>query len=317
MPERSTMESLSLSFVIPCYKSASTICNVVSELISKLAINGNTHYEIILVIDGSPDETLVVANSLALKHNQVRVIELARNFGQQASIFAGIAEASFEFIITLDDDGQHPASSIIVLVNAIDDETDVIYGVAHRNRHSLIRNTFSYLFKLLILLFLNVEKARDISALRVIRSSMIRDKAIQDNSYVPLDVALHWRTNRFKTVHVEIYPRANGKSNYNFRSLLRFALLLIVGYSTKPLRFASILGFFGFVTVLTASLYILVKYLLGDVEVLGFAASFLLLGYIGSLLLLAIGIIGEYVALIFQKLSGKPLYVVRSINKHD
>ena len=145
----------------------------------------------------------------------------------------------------------------------------------------------------------------------------ISEKSIFDNIEINLlsnavvDVVLHWHTNRFSTVSVNMQQRRLGKSNYTFFSLTRFAVQIISGYSTRPLRLATILGFLTFIASSIASILLLIEWKIGNIRVPGYTSSLLAILLIGSIELITLGIIGEYVGRIHEKSMGKPLFVIR------
>ena len=308
------MQLVGLSVVIPCYKSEFFLNKNVSEIYLALqAMRGSqiASFEIILVVDGSPDNTISVAQELADSHPEIHLLHLTRNFGQHAAIFAGIQAAKLTWVLTLDDDGQHPADAISTLLEAITPDTDVVYGVSKVEEHTLVRNFFSRQAKYFTFKILNVENAKHLSAFRVFRKSLIDNVDLDHLTNGVVDVVLTWNTTRFATVEIEMKKRPSGQSNYNITALIKFAIQMITGYSTRPLRLVTLLGLGTFVVSGFGAIVVLIEWALGNITVPGYTTLVFLILIMGSLQLFALGIIGEYLGRIHEKSMGKPLFTIR------
>jgi len=303
---------IGLSVVIPCYQSEFSLNNVVLGIRDALIEINFVNYEILLVLDGPTDGTTEVAFELQSKFSECRVIELSRNFGQHAAIFAGISSSKYEVIVTLDDDGQHLSSEIPALINELGIDTDLVYGIPHDDEHNFMRNIASMTFKYGLFRILGMKNARDISAFRIFRKSLLQNVDLQKISTGTVDVSLHWSTTRIRTVKTTMPKRIVGKSNYTFRTLFKFAMQMIIGYSVKPLKFALILGLLGFLASALLTLYFLIQHFNGNIEVAGFSTLTILITALASIQLVTLGILGEYIASIHQKSIGKPMFNIRN-----
>jgi len=309
--ELSDTIKLNLSVIIPCYQSESTLHEVVSGIRDALEKFNNLEYEILMVLDGPTDGTRGIATKLENEFSECRVIELSRNFGQHAAIFAGIVFSKHEIILTMDDDGQHLPSEVPKLIEGLTAEIDLVYGVPQKDEHNFFRNFASKIFKVSLFQVLGIKNARDVSAFRVFRKSLLRNVDLQKISSGTIDVALHWSTTRIKTVKTIMGKRLAGKSNYTLRTLVRFAIQMIIGYSVKPLKFALSLGILGFLVSAALAIYYFIDYFRGNIEVAGFSTITILITTLSSIQLITLGIIGEYIANIHQKSIGKPMFNVR------
>lgn len=314
MPNSSILKNhdKSLSIVIPCFQSEASLAEVVLGIRDSLTGINGFKFEILLVLDGPTDRTAEIAAQLENEIAECRVIELSRNFGQHPAIFAGILSTKYEIVITMDDDGQHLPSEIPTLIEALSDETDLVYGLPTQEEHGLFRSFASRFFKSMLFRILGIKNARDVSAFRIFRKSLLQNIDLQKISSGTVDVALHWSTTRIKTVRTNMNKRSAGKSNYTLRSLIKFAIQMIIGYSVKPLKFALFIGLIGFLASAALSLYFLVQYLQGDVKVAGFSTITILVTALSSIQLVTLGILGEYIASIHQKSIGKPMFNIRS-----
>lgn len=299
---------MNISVVIPVYNGQETITPLVERLGSVLKERTGA-FEVILVCDGSPDDSWRVIEGLARQYGWVRGVELMRNYGQHNALLCGIRAARHEVIVTMDDDLQHPPEEIPVLMAKLEEGYDVVFGIPKKMPHNWWRNLTSVITKKVAGAIMGYKSINDISSYRIFRT---RIRAAFENYRGPdllLDVLLTWGTNRFGVVPVEEMPRTVGKSNYNLIRLIKMALTLLTGYTTVPLRFASILGFAFTVFGLLVLIYVLVTYFaLGSIPGFSFLASAVII--FSGVQLFALGIIGEYLARIFERSHGRPTYQI-------
>lgn len=302
---------MGLSIVIPCYQSETSLDQVVLGICDALKDIKGLNYEIVMVLDGPTDRTPEIARQLELEVIECRVIELSRNFGQHPAIFAGISSSKYEIIITMDDDGQHLPKEIPKLIKALSIDTDLVYGLPTEEEHGFFRSFASRFFKAMLFRILGIKNAKGISAFRIFRKSLLACIDFQKISTGTVDVALQWNTTRIRTINTDMKKRSTGKSNYTLRSLTKFAIQMIIGYSVKPLKFALFVGLLGFLFSAGLSVYFFVQYFQGNVKVAGFSTITILITTLSSIQLVTLGILGEYIASIHQKSIGKPMFNIR------
>lgn len=299
---------MNLSVVIPVYNGQHTIGELVERLGRVLPGISNS-YEIVLVCDGSPDNSWQLIEQLASRHPWVRGIDLMRNYGQHNALLCGVRAARYEVIVTMDDDLQHPPEEIPLLLAKLQEGCDVVFGIPKKMPHSWWRNATSTITKNMVGYIMGNKDIRDISSYRAFRTHIRKAFEYYRGPDLLLDVLLTWGTNRFGTVPVEESPRTLGTSNYNLVKLVKMALTLLTGYTTLPLRFASILGFLFTLIGLFVLIYLLVTYFaLGSIPGFSFLASTIII--FSGVQLFALGIIGEYLARIFDRSYGRPTYQV-------
>ena len=250
---------MNISVVIPVYNGENTITPLVERLEKVLSAICEA-YEVILVCDGSPDNSWRVIEQLASRYNWVRGIALMRNYGQHNALLCGVLSARYEITATLDDDLQHPPEELPTMLAKLAEGYDVVFGVPKKLPHSPWRNFTSIVTKYTVDHIMGVKSIRDISSYRVFHTHI--RKAFDDykGPDLLLDVLLTWGTNRFGTVAIESAPRTIGTSNYDLAKLIQMALTLLTGYTTLPLRFASILGFLFTIFGVFILVYVLVTY---------------------------------------------------------
>lgn len=305
-PSARTFESISI--VAPVYNSAATLGELVQRLEAVLPTVCQD-YEIILVNDGSQDDSWEQILSLAGEHPRVHGLNLMRNYGQHNALLCGVRASQGEVIITLDDDLQHPPEEIPKLLDKLAEGFDVVYGVPEKLPHSWWRNLFSQATKRVLAFAMGVPNLRDVSAFRAFRGRLRRAFAEYRSPNVQVDVLLSWGAARFTTVLVREDPRKTGQSGYTFGKLVKYTLTILTGFSTAPLRFTSMVGFLFTFMGIGVFIYVLAIYfLVGSIPGFPFLAS--LISIFSGTQLFALGIIGEYLARVFDRSMDRPAYII-------
>jgi glycosyltransferase involved in cell wall biosynthesis len=301
----------SLSVVIPVYNASLTLPDLISQLDSVLpALTGT--YEVILVNDGSRDQSWETICSLAERYSWVRGINLMRNYGQHNALLCGIRAARYEIAVTMDDDLQHPPQEISKLLTKLAEGYDVVYGTPIDEQHGLWRDLASQITKLVLQTAMGAQNARKVSAFRAFRSEIRQAFANYGGSFVMIDVLLTWGTTRFASTPVRVEARRQGKSNYTFSKLITLAFNLLTGFSILPLQLASILGFASMFFGLCVLLYVVGFYIINGGSVPGFPFLASIIAIFSGVQLFALGIIGEYLGRLFNRSLDQPAYTIRS-----
>jgi undecaprenyl-phosphate 4-deoxy-4-formamido-L-arabinose transferase len=300
----------SLSVVVPVFNSEGSLAQLVQRLDPVLRGLSN-RFELILVNDGSQDRSWEQICKEASRREWIRGINLMRNYGQHNALLAGIRAAAFDIVVTMDDDLQHPPEEIPKLLEKLKEGYDVIYGIPTKEQHGLWRNVASRVTKLALQSAMGAEIASNVSAFRAFRSK-VRD-AFQNyhNPFVSIDVLLTWGTTGFAAVPVQRDPRRIGISNYTFRKLVYHALNMITGFSVLPLQLASLIGFLFALFGLGVLTFVLGRYLIQGGGVPGFPFLASIIAIFSGAQLLALGIIGEYLARMHFRTMNRPSYVIR------
>lgn len=300
-----------LSVVVPVYGSEASLPELVRRLGAVLPSLAQS-YELVLVNDSSPDGSWEVIGGLAGQYPWIHAINLMRNYGQHNALLCGIRGTRYGVIVTMDDDLQHPPEEIPKLLSVLDQGYDVVYGRPAQEQHGLLRDLASFTTKLALQNMMGAEIARQVSAFRAFRAEVANAFSHYEGAFVSIDVLLTWGTNRFAATPVRHEPRSQGTSGYTFRKLVTHALNMMTGFSTKPLQFASLIGFaftlFGFGVLC----YVLIRYFLQGTPVPGFPFLASIIALFSGAQLFALGIIGEYLARMHFRSMQKPPYVVRN-----
>ncbi len=273
------------------------------------ALSG-TSFEILFVNDGSADGSWDVIRKLAREDPAVRGLNLMRNYGQHNAVLAGIRAARGEIVVTVDDDLQHPPEEIPKLLVPLSSGSDVVYGTAAKLPHSTFRNFSSWLTKFVLQKAIGAETARKVSAFRAFRTSLRGAFENYQSPFVSIDVLLTWGTRNFTSVPVTHRPREIGRSHYTLRALMTHALTVATGFSTLPLRLASLLGFFFMLLGLAVLAYVLAAYFIHGGSVPGFPFLASMIAIFSGAQFFALGIIGEYLARMHARMMEKPTYAI-------
>lgn len=300
-----------ISIVVPVFNSENTIHALAKSVGNEMTALG-VSWELILIDDGSKDDSWLKICELAQSSAHIRGLRFTRNFGQHVALLAGIRSARFSITVTMDDDLQHRPSSIVTLLDQLDAEVQLVYGVSIEEEHNLTRNISSRMSRWFLSSVIGMKQAASASAFRAFATDL-RDSWIGIvDTRISLDVLLSWSTQEYKSVNVPMDQRAFGKSNYTFNKLLKHLFNMILGFSTRPLTVITIsgciLGLLGFLVLC----WILFMYFFGARPVAGFSFIASLLSLMGGMQLVSMGIIGQYLGRIYERSMGKPIYQIKS-----
>ncbi len=307
-----------ISFVIPCYRSSQTIKSVVEEIITAMVEAKGYDYEIILINDCSPDDTFGVIKSLCVENPKIKGINLAKNFGQHAALMAGFRHVKGDMIICLDDDGQTPANEMGKLVAALEDGSDVVYAKYDHKQHSGFRNIGSKINGMMTRYMLGKPKKLYVSSYFAAKRFVIDEVIRYENAY-PYIIGLVLRTTKNITnVNVTHREREIGTSGYTIGKLFSLWVNGFTSFSVKPLRIATLMGalfaFFGFLY----TIYTIVKKFINPVVPMGFSSMMSAIMVIGGMLMLMLGMVGEYIGRIYVCMNHSPQYVIKeTINEEE
>ncbi|MCM1100320.1 MAG: glycosyltransferase family 2 protein [Clostridium sp.] len=300
-----------ISFVIPCYRSEKTLEHVVEEIRQKMTQMSEYSYEILLVNDCSPDNTQAVIRRLCETHENIRGICFARNFGQHAALMAGFRQSSGDYVICLDDDGQTPADEADRLLNKLEEGYDAVYAKYEHKHHSMFRNMGSKVNELMTRLMLGKPKELYVSSYFAVRRFVVEDMIRYENSY-PYVIGLVLRaTQNITNVTVTHRDREEGSSGYTLKKLLGLWFNGFTAFSVKPLRIATAMGGFSAVLGFLYGVYTIVKRLINPNVPMGFSALMAALVFFGGMIMLMLGLIGEYIGRIYISMNNSPQYVIR------
>jgi len=299
-----------ISVVVPVYNSEGSLPDLIKRL--ELVLHSiSSSFEVVLINDGSHDQSWDVICQLARARDWLYGINLMRNYGQHNAVLCGIRSAKNEIIVTIDDDLQHPPEEIPKLLDKLAEGFDVVYGKPHKVQHGVWRGLASQITKFALQSAMGARTARDISAFRVFHTKTRDAFANYQSPHVSIDVLLTWGSTNFSSVPVRHNPRQIGVSNYTFLKLVTHAFDMITGFSTLPLRLASISGFFFTLVGIGILAYVLGHYFYGG-SIPGFPFLASIIAIFAGAQLFVLGIFGEYLARMYQKTINRPVYTMKS-----
>ena len=303
-----------VSIVIPCYRSAEMIGGVVADINREMEkLQEKYRWEIILVNDCSPDKTFDVIRELCREYTNICGINLARNFGQHAALMAGFHQVKGDILVCMDDDGQTPAFAIKDLLQGLEEGSDVVYAKYEHKHHNAFRNFGSRVNDLMLKFMLGKPADLYVSSFFAARRFIVDEMLRYQNAY-PYVIGLVLRATRnIKNVTVEHQDRKAGESGYTLSKLLGLWFNGFTAFSEKPLRVATMIGtgcaFLGFLY----GLYTIIKKLVNPMVPIGFSSLMSALMFIGGMLMLMVGLVGEYIGRMYICMNNAPQYVVREI----
>lgn len=306
------MTKTKISVVIPVFNSSEIIPELVERMMATFAKLSNYQFELIMVNDGSEDkswEELKIQKDNFPEH--IKIVNFTKNYGQHNAILCGFSFCSGDFVVTMDDDLQHPPEEIIKLIEAQKiKDADIVYGVYKVKHHSVIRNFGGFIMR----------KTSDYrkqnlegSSFRLIRKSLV-DTLVQKHAqhFLFLDAALNWYNTNIQVVEVNHESRKKGKTGYSLTKLVYIYLNILYHYSTKPLKVIIFVGLFSsFISFLIGLRFIYNK-LMHDVP-LGYTSIIVAIMFSTSLILFCIGIIGNYLYKLYQLQQNKPPYSIKNV----
>ncbi|HEU0207772.1 MAG TPA: glycosyltransferase family 2 protein [Candidatus Udaeobacter sp.] len=298
-----------LSILVPVYNSSEILPDLVERIVS-VAKSLDLPFEVILVNDGSSDDSWSTIRRLTGMYPGVRGISMMRNYGQHNSLLAALRLAEYATSATLDDDLQHPPEELPKLIQKLGQGFDVIYGSPETGTHGFLRNIASAATKITLRSAMGAESARHVSAFRVFKTHLRRAFRTFQSPFVSLDVLLTWGTANFGFVRVRHNERRIGRSTYSLWKLIRHALNMVTGFSVLPLQLASVIGFAFSLWGLVVLLYVLSRFMLYGSTVAGFPFLASIIAIFSGAQLFALGILGEYMARIHFRSLDRPTYTV-------
>lgn len=301
---------LDLSVVIPVYNSSKIFPELYSRLISVIS-NLNISFEIITVIDGNNDGSLDVIESYALRDARLKVICFSRSFGQQMALTAGMQHASGEIISIIDDDLEDPPEVIPQLLSKLHEGFDVVYGIRSGRKVSPFKKILFHLFYRVLNFLSTTTFPNDVGDFCVLRKKVVLAliSSPERNKYIRgLRSWVGFKQTGIKYVREERYT---GKSGFNLLGYFKFASDAICSFSYKPLTYVSIAGFCMAIITFFLGCWVIVSKLMGfSPNIPGFAFTSISVLFIGSIQLISIGVLGQYVSRIYDEVKQRPPFII-------
>ena len=301
------------SVVVPVYNSEHTLQELYTRLEKVFREVIKEEFELILVDDGSKDRSFEVMQELRAKDNRVRIIQMARNFGQHPALLCGFAHVKGDFVVTMDDDLQHQPEELPKMINVMRerDDVDAIIASYEGRQHGFIRKLGTKFSVWATSKMLGKDPDLQITSYRLIRRFLV-DAMVKTNTYLPqIGNLLVLTSNRIINVPVQHAARVYGKSGYSFKRLVKDLIYDITAHAAFPLLMVRNIGIASFLVSMVMAVYFLVRYFAFGVSVEGWTSLMMVMLAFFGLILLSIGIMGIYLMNILNEAKKMPHYVVR------
>lgn len=297
------------SIIVPVYNSTLTLEDLVSRIKKVFKNKIKQKFEIILVDDGSSDNSWDLLKKLKRNNTELKIVKLMKNYGQHNAILCGLETATGDYLITIDDDLQNPPEEIPKLIKHIQKtEADCVIGKPIKKKHSIFRNLGSYMVGMIYTIIFNKPKSLKMSSFRII-TKQVADELLQIKTHNPaIDSMLLSITNNIQNVDVK---HNAAESRYNLYKLIKLTIENVVSYSVFPLRFISIIGFCTSIISILIACYIVYQKITKDAYIIGWTSLIVVNLFFLGLVLLTMGVIGEYLIRIVRQVTFQQPYIVR------
>ncbi|MCD8026846.1 MAG: glycosyltransferase [Clostridiales bacterium] len=308
------MEKKKISFVIPCYGSEKTIEFVIAEIGDVMAQRAEHDYEIIAVNDASPDDVFRVLREISAKNKRVKIIDLARNFGKHSAVMAGFSRVTGDYVVCLDDDGQCPTDRLWDLLQPIfDGKADYTMAKYRVKKQSKFKNFGSHINALMSRFLINKPKELKFTNFKAMKRFVVDEIIKYDNPYPYLEGLVLRTTKNIVTVPMEERERVAGEGHFSFKKSLSLWINGFMAFSVKPLRAATLAGVLCALIGFVWGVVIIIKRIVNPVVVMGYSSTMAVILFIGGMIMVMLGLIGEYIGRIYISLNNSPQYVIREV----
>ena len=304
-----------IDIVVPCYNEQEVLRAFYEE--TSKVVNELTDYEFtyLLVDDGSKDNTIVIMKELAKAHEEVKYISFSRNFGKEAGMYAGLKHSTGDYVIIMDADLQHPPKMIPDMIAGVEEGYDCCAARrVSREGESKLRSWFSQMYYKISNKMTDVEMPQNAVDYRIMSRDMV-DSILSLSEVERFSKGIFaWVGYETKWIPYENVERTMGTTKWSFWGLFKYALSGITSFSIAPLRMVAGMGFAIFVIACLYMLFIVGEYFIFGIDVPGYATIMCVLLFLGGIIELSVGIIGEYVAHIYMEAKDRPIFIVRQTN---
>ena len=306
-----------ISFVIPCYRSENTISIVVDEIKSEMLKRPQDTYEVVMINDCSPDNVWNVIQTLVKANENFIGINLAKNFGQHSALMAGYGKCTGDYVLSLDDDGQAPLDSLGDMIAKLEEGYDVVYAYYNEIKQNVFRRFGTWMAQKMGEIMLESPKELKGSSFYIARKYIIDEMVKYKNSYPYLSGLVLRTTRNVTCIPTNHRARLQGTSGYSFRSLLSLWMNGFTAFSVKPLELSTVLGFLFAFAGFVFAIVTIVRKLIGVTQVEGWSTVVALMLIMGGIIMIMLGLIGEYIGRIYISINNSPQYVIKDIVESD
>jgi len=306
---------MKISIVIPVYNGADTITDVIASIVKEFE---NSNYEIILVNDGSRDNSEKICENIALSNKNIKFISLRKNFGEHNAVLCGLNYIAGDYTAIIDDDFQNPPAEIKKLLDtALEGNFDVVFSKYDEKKHSIFRNIGSKINDKAANVLLKKPKNLYLSSFKLINKAVVREIIKYKGPFPYIDGLILRVTNNMTSVLVDHKERNKGKSNYTLKKLISLYFNMFFNFSVKPLRFFTIAGFIIFLIGIGFSVAFLIEKLLYPDTPAGWTSIIIAIITLSGFQIIFLGLIGEYLGKQYLDQNATPQWVVKNEVLHN
>ena len=306
-----------ISFVIPCYGSEKTIEPVINEIIDVISQKSEYTYEIIAVNDCSPDKVYDKLVALAGKNKKVKVINFAKNMNRPGAVMAGLNNAKGDYVVIMDDDGQCPMDKFWTLFEPIEQGHDVSIAKYPERKQSAFKNFGTFANKKMTEFIINRPKETEFTNFMIMQSYIVEEIIKYKNPYPYFTGLLLRTTSDIINVKLEERERISGSTTFTFGKMLALWVNGLTAFSIKPLRISSLIGVFCAIVGFVFGLITIIRKLVVSNISVGWSSTIAILLFVGGLIMLMLGMIGEYIGRIYISINNSPQFVVKEMINFD
>lgn len=305
-----------VSVVIPCYNSSKMIEKVVQSIMKTINERKEYDYEIILVNDGSPDNTWEVISKLAEKNRIITAINFSKNFGQHNAMMAGYRQATGDYILGMDDDGENDPKVMFKLIDKLLEGYDCVVA-EYEEKRSLFRGLGTFINNFMAETMIDKPKEITLTSYYVVRRFVIDQVIKYNNAYPYIAGLLLQASKNWGKVQINRSERLEGKSGYNLKKLLLLWINGFTAFSVKPLRVATAFGMIFSGAGFLWGIMLVIKKLMGYNFKAGYTSVVACLVFFFGIIMIMLGIIGEYIGRIYISINNAPQYVIKEIRQYN
>lgn len=304
-----------VDIIVPCYNEEEVLTTYYDETNKIVSSINNYSFNFIFVNDGSRDNTLVILKGLAASYSNAKYISFSRNFGKESAIYAGLQNSDADYVIVMDADLQHPPALIPKMIESIENGHDCCAAYrTTRKGEKKIRSFFSQKFYKFNNKLTDTQMPYGAVDFRIMCRKMV-DSIVSIEEVQRFSKGLFcWVGFDTEWIPYENVERTMGTTKWSFKSLTRYAMDGIFSFSVKPLKFLAVMGFIISGIAIIYALCILIKTLVQGIDFPGYASTMIVLLFLGGIIEISIGVLGEYIARIFTEIKHRPIYITKETN---
>lgn len=311
-------ENKKISFIIPCYGSEKTVGIVIDEIDKKVKERKEYDYEIVAVNDQSPDNVWNVLKDIATKNKKVKLINLAKNMNRPGALMAGMSKATGDYIVLMDDDGQCPMENLWDLIKPLEEGHDVSIAKYPQYKQSIFKSFGTVVNRKMTEVVIGKPKNLSFTNFSAMKSYIVEEIIKYKNPYPYMTGLLLRTTSDIVNVEMEERERIEGSTNFTLKKMLNLWINGFTAFSVKPLRISTVIGFVTAVIGFVYGLYIIIhKLFVHTIVVPGYSSTMAVMLFIGGIIMMMLGIIGEYIGRIYISINNSPQYVIKEMINMD